>query len=176
MNKGIFLDRDGTIIRDKGFIKETKQVRFYPYTFKALSLAQKYFKLFIITNQPGISKGYLTLDETIKINEYILKILRERGIIIERIYCCPHSKEDNCSCRKPKTYFVDLASKEYSLDLKNSYVIGDHPSDIQLAQNAGMQGIYVLTGHGKRHYNDVEYNITKKINLKKAIEYIISKI
>lgn len=176
MNKAIFLDRDGTIIKDNGFIKKINQVRLYSYTIEALSLAQKYFKLFIITNQPGISKGYITLDEVTRVNNYILEILKEKGIMIEQVYLCPHSKEDRCSCRKPNTYFVDIASREYNLDLKNSFVIGDHPSDIQLAQNAGMQGIYVLTGHGRRHYKELGKDVTKKLNLKKAIKYIISKI
>ncbi|MCX7794976.1 MAG: HAD family hydrolase [bacterium] len=176
MDKAIFLDRDGTIIKDDGFIKEIKQVKFYPYTFEALNLAQKYFKLFIITNQPGISKGYITFEEVTTVNNYILERLKKEGISIERIYLCPHSKEDDCPCRKPNPYFVDIASKEFNLNLNESYMIGDHPSDIQLAKNAGIYGIYILTGHGKRHYKEVEKNVIKKINLKKAIEYIISKI
>jgi D-glycero-D-manno-heptose 1,7-bisphosphate phosphatase len=173
-NYAIFLDRDGTIIKDTGYIKNIKDVNFYPFTFEALKLAQKYFKLFIITNQSGISKGLITEEDVIKINDYILTTLKNEGITIEKIYYCPHSKEESCQCRKPSPYFVNMAIREYNLDISNSYVIGDHPSDIQLAKNAGINGIYVLTGHGRKHLSELDWDTVKKANLKKAIEYILN--
>jgi len=67
-----------------------------------------------------------------------------------------------------------MAIREYNLDISNSYVIGDHPSDIQLAKNAGIKGIYVLTGHGRKHLSELDRDTVKKANLKKAIEYILN--
>ncbi len=176
MYKAIFLDRDGTIIRDKGYIRKIKDVDFYPLTFQALLKAQEFFKLFIISNQQGVSLGKISLNELNEVNNYILDILAKKGIKIEKVYYCPHSKKEGCQCRKPKTYFLELASKEFSIDLTQSYVIGDHPSDIKLALNANCKSIYVLTGHGRRHLSEITGEVIKKTNLKKAIEFIINQI
>ncbi len=175
MYRAIFLDRDGTIIKDKGYIKKISEVDFYPSCFESLYEAQKYFKLFIVSNQEGISRGKITLEEVTEVNNYILYVLQKNKIKIEKIYFCPHTKEENCICRKPKTYFLDLVKEEFSIDLHKSFVIGDHPSDIQLANNSNATGIYVLTGHGRRHIKELEKKIIIKLNLKKAIEYILAK-
>jgi D-glycero-D-manno-heptose 1,7-bisphosphate phosphatase len=174
--RAIFLDRDGTIIKDNGYIGDIMQVTFFPFTFYALRKIQQLFTLFIVTNQAGIAKGIVTKDEVASVNSYIVKVLSHNGIKIEAVYCCPHKKEDNCQCRKPKPYFLEQAISEYRIDRSKSFVVGDHPCDILLAKNAGMQGIYVLTGHGKKHKNEIDnYAIVKK-NLQYAIDYIIKRV
>ncbi|MEJ5363416.1 MAG: HAD family hydrolase [Spirochaetota bacterium] len=172
----LFLDRDGTLIKDVGYIGDPGRVVFYKFTFDALKEAQQFFKLFIITNQAGIAKGIVTMDEAIAVNNYIQNVLKDKGITIESMYMCPHRKEDNCHCRKPETYFVDEAVAQYNLEVAKSFVIGDHPSDILLAKNAGMQGIYVLTGHGKKHKNEINNCVIVKKNLHYAIDYIIKRV
>ncbi|HOJ30241.1 MAG TPA: HAD family hydrolase [Spirochaetota bacterium] len=172
----LFLDRDGTLIKDVGYISNPGRVVFYTCTFDALKEAQQFFRLFIITNQPGIAKGIVTLDEAITVNTYIQSVFADKGITIESIYMCPHAKEDNCHCRKPKTYFVDQAVAHYNLDVQHSFVIGDHPSDILLAKNAGMQGIYVLTGHGKKHKKEIDNCVIVKKNLQYAVDYILKRV
>ena len=176
MKSAIFLDRDGTIIRDKGNIGEISQVEFYNYTFDCLRKLQEKFLLFIITNQPGIAKGNVSREQVEKVNLYVLNILKENGIEIKAIYCCPHQKSDNCKCRKPKTYFLEKAQKENLLDLKKSYVIGDHPSDVELAFNSEANGIYVLSGHGKKHYKELSENIKHKIMIKQNLELAAKEI
>jgi D-glycero-D-manno-heptose 1,7-bisphosphate phosphatase len=178
MKPAIFLDRDGTIIKDNGYINNIKSIEFYPYTFDCLRKLQEKFLLFIVTNQSGISKGLVTLKELEIIHEYILKKLKENGIKIEEIYSCPHLKEENCICRKPSPHFIKKAKEKYSIDVENSYVIGDHPSDMEFAINAKAKGILVLTGHGKKHYKELPKYRKIKIclNLKSATNTILFEV
>lgn len=177
MKPAIFLDRDGTIIKDKGHIGSINQVEFYHFTFESLRQLQKNYLLFIITNQPGISQGILKKEEVENIHNFIEIILKEEKIKIQKIYYCPHQKNEDCRCRKPKTYFIKKAKKEFSIDLINSYVIGDHLSDVELAINSKAKGIYLLTGHGRKHLKDIPQSTREKIkvcrNLKYASELII---
>jgi len=172
MTRAIFLDRDGTIIKDRGHINDINDIVFYNYTFDCLRKLQKDFLLFIVTNQPGVSKGIITDDNLEKIHKYILRKMCDNGIDIKEIYCCTHKKEDNCLCRKPNTFFIDNAKDKYSIDIKNSYIIGDHPSDVELAINSKANGIFLLTGHGQKHYHELNFSSRQKIkicsNLKSA--------
>ncbi len=171
----IFLDRDGTLIHDVGYIKQTSQVCFYPYTFEALLLLQKHFLLFIITNQSGIAKGLTTEKEVSEVNKYIIKTFKEQDIVINDIFCCPHKTEDNCECKKPKTFFIEKACQLYSIDLNRSFIVGDHPSDVQCGLNAGMTPIYLLTGHGRKHQDEISKETVVCSNFLKATKFIILK-
>jgi len=177
MNKAIFLDRDGTIIKDKGYINKINNVSFYNYTFESLRKLQKHYKLFLVTNQQGVSKGIISLSELESIHNYILETLLKEDISIKKIYFCPHNADDNCVCRKPNTLFAELAKKEFSIDLSSSFVIGDHLSDSQFAINSGAKAIYLLTGHGRKHRNRIPVemlpNIIIKQNLKFAADFIL---
>ena len=175
MSAALFLDRDGTIIKDVGDVKYITHVKFYDFTFEALQKAQKFFKLFIITNQPGISKNILTHNDVVSVHDFIKNELSMNKITIEEIYYCPHAKEDNCQCRKPNTFFIDEAVAKHKINVNNSFVIGDHPSDVMLAKRCGMQGIYVLTGHGRKHRNEVD-NVIVKRNLYYAVDYILKSV
>jgi histidinol-phosphate phosphatase family protein len=146
----IFLDRDGTLIEDAGFLRDTAEVEFYPQTFSALRRFGD-FVLFIVTNQSGIAKGDVTREQARIVNDYVVRRLAEQEIEIRAVYCCPHQRTDECECMKPKPYFLKLAEREHNIDLPRSFVVGDHPSDIELAHAVGAKGIYVLTGHGVKH-------------------------
>jgi D-glycero-D-manno-heptose 1,7-bisphosphate phosphatase len=172
----IFLDRDGTLIDDVGYIKQSSEVSFYPFTFEALSRLKVHFLFFIITNQSGIGKGITTEKEVSTVNKFILKILNEQEIIIADIFCCPHTTENNCDCKKPKTYFIDKAAQLYDIDLSRSYIIGDHPSDVQCGLNAGITPIYVLTGHGQMHRDELSDVVVVCSNLLEASNHIIQEI
>lgn len=151
----IFLDRDGTLIEDRGHLRSASEVVFFPGTIPALRLLQKRFKLFIVTNQTGIGEGTITPAEADRVNDHFLKHLEQSGISIERVYCCPHLRSDGCQCIKPKPYYLHGAAREFGIDLQRSFVIGDHPHDVELARNAGAIGIYVLTGHGAKHHPEL---------------------
>jgi D-glycero-D-manno-heptose 1,7-bisphosphate phosphatase len=151
----IFLDRDGTIIEDKGYLKRPEDVVFFPNSFEALRMLGDFFELLIVTHQNGVAEGVLSLEEVEDVNEHIARVLESHGVEILRIYTCPHRSSDSCMCHKPKIYFMNEAARDYSLDLSRSYVIGDHPHDIEFAKNAGATGVYVLTGHGRKHYHEL---------------------
>ena len=172
----IFLDRDGTIIKDVGYIKNSKEVEFFPETFTTLLKLQSDFLLFIITNQSGISKGLTTHKEVMQVNNYIVDELKSKGIIISEVYCCPHSNEDNCDCKKPKPYFIEQAAKSYNLDLARSYIIGDHPSDVDCGLNANITPIYVLTGHGSMHRHQLDSNCSICADIADASTMILASI
>jgi len=154
-NAAIFLDRDGSIIEDGGHLKDPSDVVFFPETFKALRKIQKHFLLFIVTNQAGIADGRISLDDANRVNSSIVTAFADARVEITDVCVCPHSRSDNCVCIKPKPYFVKKAAKDYYIDLQRSFVVGDHPHDIQLARNVGARGIYVLTGHGRKHLTEV---------------------
>jgi len=156
---GLFLDRDGTLIEDRGHLRNQSQVAFIPGTVEALKRLQDEFVLFIITNQSGVAEGALTLGDVNGVNNYILSHLADTGVGIQDIYVCPHRRESGCLCIKPKPYFLHQAANKWNIDLSLSVVVGDHPHDIELARNAGGCGIYVLTGHGQKHLNELQTRV-----------------
>ncbi len=149
--KAVFLDRDGTINEDVGYLYKIEDLVFIPGALKAMQLLQKDFLLFIITNQQGISQKVFFESDLLKFNHKYLRILEKNRIMITEVYYCPHVKEDNCRCRKPGTYFIEEAQKKYGLDIKNSYIIGDHSSDVEARLFIDIRTIYVLSGHGEKH-------------------------
>lgn len=151
----VFLDRDGTIIEDVGYVRDPSQVVFVDNAVQALTPLAARFRLFIVTNQSGVAEGALTHAEVDGVHEFILGYLRQFGIHISRVYCCPHRRSDGCGCIKPNVFFLEAAALRYGIDLTRSFVVGDHPHDMELASNAGARGIYVLTGHGEKHRADL---------------------
>ncbi len=169
----IFLDRDGTIIEDNGYISNPLNIVFYPNSFEALQILQEHFLLFIITNQSGISKGLITGNEVEEVNKHIIGVLKARGITIYDLFCCPHKNEDNCECKKPKPYFIHHAAGLYNIDLTKSFMVGDHPSDIQCGINGGVTPIYLLSGHGRKHRNEMNSDFKICENILEASKYIM---
>ena len=155
VNKAIFLDRDGTINEDIGDLYSPDKLIFIPRAIEALKLLQQRFLLFIITNQSGIRKDVFSKDEFLQFNEYFIRLLNSYGVTIIQVYYCPHRKEENCICRKPNQYFIKETEKRYSVDISRSYVIGDHPHDIEMAYKVGARSVYLLTGHGKKHLEEL---------------------
>ncbi len=153
--KALFLDRDGTINEDSGYIFKKEQLVFIPGSLETLKKLQKYYLLYIISNQSGIGKGLFNEKQFNEFNNYFLEILIKNEIKIEGFFYCPHKTEDNCVCKKPSTYFIDKITQNKNIDIKNSYAIGDHPHDIQMGKNAGTKTIYLLSGHGKRHLGEL---------------------
>lgn len=147
----VFLDRDGTINEDVGYLRKLEQLRLLPRAAEALKLlAAGGFKRIIISNQSGIAKGYLDEEEIAGVHSQLLQRLADEGGGVEGIYYCPHGPEEGCLCRKPEGGLVERAVKEHDLDLSRSYVVGDKASDILLARRLGLKGILVLTGYGSQ--------------------------
>lgn len=175
--KAIFLDRDGTINEDIGDLFKISDLTFIPGAIEAMKILQQRYLLFIITNQGGIGKGVFTEVDFLKFNQQFLNILKSEGINIQELYYCPHSPEEDCICRKPRNHFIEIAKQKYNLNLKESFIIGDHPSDIETGKYANMTGIFLLTGHGKKHLHEIKENNKCLImdNLYSAAIYIMSK-
>ena len=174
-NPAVFLDRDGLLIEDRGFLSDISDVHFYSFTFDSLKRLQKYFELFIVTNQSGIGKGITSEEDVRKVNEFVLSCLRNKGINIRELFMCVHDSGEGCSCRKPSPYFAYRARDSYGIDLSRSYMIGDHKSDADFASNFGGKGIFVLTGHGESHKHEIEAAPVVP-SLKEAVELILSEI
>ena len=169
----IFLDRDGTLIEDVGNLDDPRAIRLFPDTAEALRKLQKNYLLFVVTNQSGVSQGDLSMDQVDAVNNRLDEILSQEGVTIRKWYVCPHSREDNCACIKPKPGFLLEAANDYGLDLKKSFVIGDHPHDALTGNELGVYGLLLLTGHGGRHLSDLPADKLVFHRLGEATEWIL---
>lgn len=155
------LDRDGTLVKDTMYPHKLEDFKLLPGVIEGLKPLSKNFIFVVITNQSGIGRGIFTIKDMEKFNEKLINELKKENIEIKKIYFCPHTPENNCNCRKPSTKNVKEAEKEFNIDLKNSWVIGDHPSDIEMGAKSRCRNVYLLTGHGKKHFEDLEKNNIK---------------
>jgi len=169
----VFLDRDGTLIEDNGYLSNVRDIYIFPETIEALRKLQERYVLFIVSNQTGVSKGLITMDDVNRINRYLEDIFLRNGVYIKEWYTCPHAREENCRCIKPNPYFLQKAAGDYRISLPHSYVIGDHPHDVHTGDNAGATGLYVCTGHGKKHRDGLGPDTTVFENIGKAAEWIL---
>ena len=152
----IFLDRDGTINEEVEYLHQEKKFKLIPDALEGIKKMQQLgYRIAIITTQAGIGLGYFTEEDFYQVNKIFLKACHDEGIVVDKIYYCPHSKADKCTCRKPKIALFQRAKKEIPADLPNSIMIGDKTSDIQAGKNAGIYTILVKTGHGGQ---DLEYD------------------
>ena len=172
-NKAVFLDRDGVIVEDAGYVHKIENFKLIPNAIEGLRLLKNY-KLFIITNQSGIGRGIYTIKDFIDFNGHLLSELKKRGIKIEKTYYCPHKPQDNCECRKPKTKFLKEAEKEFNINLKKSFIIGDMKSDIELGKSCGCKTILVLTGNGINAKKETEPDYLAK-DLGEAAKLVLKK-
>jgi len=172
----VFLDRDGTIIEDRGFLTDPSEVVFVPGAFTALRRLQEHFQLFIVTHQAGISRGLQTTAQVDGVNNHIVAVLAQQGIRIVDVYCCPHDRSEDCSCIKPKPYFLDRAAADHGVDLAGSFSMGDHPADVELATNAGGVGLYVLTGHGRKHLPEIPDDTPVFSDISAATDWILRQL
>lgn len=154
MTFAIFLDRDGTINNDSGYVHKPEDLLILPGVIEGLQLLKMY-KLFIITNQSGIGRGYYTTEEFLIFNNLLVKKLNENDIVIENTYYCPHVPDADCTCRKPNTKHLKDAEKSYNIDLARSYVIGDQASDMEMGRRGGCKTMLVLSGHQKKEHKNV---------------------
>ena len=170
----VFLDRDGTLIEDGGNLRDPGEVIFYEETIESLRKLQEHFRLFIVTNQSGVGKGLITAEEAARVNAFVVDHLRRNGVSIADLYCCPHRREDGCDCIKPKPYFLEKAAEKHGLDLRRSFVVGDHPGDSELALGVGAAGIHVLTGHGLKHMREIPTGAIAVPGIRDAVDWMLA--
>lgn len=156
----IFLDRDGTINFDPGYISSVKDFKFYDYTFKALGLLSSLAKSFIIiTNQSGVARGLIKKEELVRINTYIFKRFLENKLNLLNIYYCTDSPKSSSRFRKPDVGMFMQASHKHNIDLAKCIMIGDSYKDIVPAKKLGMSSLLVLTGNGKADINKFDQSL-----------------
>jgi D-glycero-D-manno-heptose 1,7-bisphosphate phosphatase len=156
MKKAIFIDRDGTLIHEVGYLKMINDLRFTVRAVQALEIFHELGYLnIVITNQSAVARGILSPKELNKIHQRMKTLAREERGTIDAIYFCPHLAEGRiapynveCDCRKPKPGMLLRAAEKFRLDLAQCYMIGDKPADLELAANAGVKPVLVLTGYG----------------------------
>jgi D-glycero-D-manno-heptose 1,7-bisphosphate phosphatase len=146
----VFLDRDGTVIVEKDYLRDPEQVVFEEGVVEGLALLQRHgHPLIVVSNQSGIGRGMFTEREANLVNERVAGLLRRDGIDILAWYICPHAPQTPCDCRKPAPGMALAAARDWQVGLEGSYVIGDKQSDLELADAIGGTGILVTTGHGQ---------------------------
>lgn len=153
----IILDRDGTIIEEKEYLNDPSGIEFICGSIEGLEILQRMgFKLVIITNQSGISRGFITEEQLHSIHKKLVNELNKKGVFIDGIYFSPDLPEDESQTRKPNTGLIDRAVRELSLQLDGSYCIGDKRDDIEMGKKRGLKTILVLTGYGFKTKGTVE--------------------
>lgn len=150
LRPAVFLDRDGTICEEMGYINHISRVHVFPFAAAAIRcLNEASVPVIVVTNQSGISRGIFPEWLVAQVHELITRELAEGGAKVDAYYYCSHVRQDNCDCRKPLTGLLDRAAREHGLRLDRSYVVGDRYGDVELAHRAGGKGVLVLTGYGR---------------------------
>jgi histidinol-phosphate phosphatase family protein len=143
MKKAIFLDRDGTIIVDKNYLNDPEQVEFFPVAIEALKSLQNDFLLIVVTNQSGIARGLVQVENVYLIHEKMQAVLKPYGVQITAFYFSPHAADSNHPLRKPNPGMLIQAAKDHRIDLGASFMIGDKPIDVEAGQRAGCKSILI---------------------------------
>jgi len=156
----VFLDRDGTINEEVGYINHPDQLVIFPFVSEGIRIINNLgLKVIIVTNQSGIARGYFNESQLKKIHRHMIDILKDDGARIDGIYYCPHHPLEGkgqylieCNCRKPKPGMITQAAKDHQIDLKNSYMVGDRFNDIRFAKRMNLKSAFVMTGYGQEEY------------------------
>ena len=155
-NIGVFIDRDGTISEEVGYVNHLSRYQIYPWTAGAIRILNDAgLKAIVVTNQAGVARGYFTEELVKQVHEKLAGEMTRAGARFDAIYYCPHHPSvgeppyrQTCNCRKPKTGMLERAAAEFEIDVARSFVIGDRYGDIELAHNAGARSVFVLSGYG----------------------------
>ena len=150
IKKAIFLDRDGVIVEDTGYISSPAELVLIPAVIPVLKKLQHSFRLIVVTNQSGVARGHFTEEDLFAINERVIQMLVDYGVGLDAIYYCPHhpkvGKDEyriECECRKPKPGLLTLAAEEFGIELEKSFLIGDKDIDIQAGRAIGIKTIKI---------------------------------
>ena len=150
----IFLDRDGTMIEEVNYLHRVEDLRLFPSTEDALrDLKSAGFLVIVVTNQSGIGRGIYSENDMHSIHDAIRD---EIPGAVDAFYFCPHIPDGDCECRKPRLGMIKAACRDFEIDMKRSWMIGDKKIDVETAQNAGLSSALVLTGYGREHAGTLE--------------------
>lgn len=162
MTRAIFMDRDGTVSEEVGYLNHVSRLRLFPWTVAAIRAVNASPLLAVlVTNQAGVARGYFKEEMIGMVHERLVAELAREDARLDAIYYCPHHPtageppyRADCDCRKPRPGMLVRAAEEHGVDLARSYVVGDKYTDIRLAHAVGATGVLVLTGYGR---GELEY-------------------
>ena len=168
MKRAVFLDRDGTMLEEAGYLDRLERLVFFPYTVDAVRLLNDAgFAVIVATNQAGIARGLVKESFVAEAHRHISMRLAAGGARVDAYYYCPHYPQGiidalsaPCTCRKPQPGMLKQAAQDHHLDLSGSFVVGDRWHDVELAQNVGARGILVRTGLGRREEAAAQPHVT----------------
>jgi len=157
MKRAVFIDRDGTISEEVGYINHASRFRLFPYAAAAIKhLDENGWLAIVTTNQAGVARGYFSEEIIAAVHERMTTELASGGAKLDAVYYCAHhpSVGDppyrvDCDCRKPKPGLITRAGRDFDIDLTGSWMIGDRYSDVEVARNAGVKSMFVLSGYGR---------------------------
>ncbi len=157
MRRAIFMDRDGTVSEEVGYVNHLSRYRLLPNSLEAIRLINRAgFLAIVTTNQSGVARGYFSEALVQQVHDRLLSWMRDGGARIDAIYYCPHHPVEgqppfraDCDCRKPRPGMIRRAAREHGIDLARSYVIGDSRVDLEAGAAAGVPGVLVLSGYGR---------------------------
>ncbi|NVN97862.1 MAG: D-glycero-beta-D-manno-heptose 1,7-bisphosphate 7-phosphatase [Geobacteraceae bacterium] len=175
MHRAVFLDRDGTINEESGYLHKIEDCRFIPDAIAAIArLKAAGFLVVIVTNQSGIARGYYTEDDLLRLHQYMEIEIVNGGGRVDGWYFCPHHPDfsDDCDCRKPFPGMLRTAADELEIDLASSWMIGDKIADIEAGIAAGCKAALVRTGYGRREEALLPAQLPVFDDICSAVEYI----
>ena len=183
----MFLDRDGTLIDEVGYLDRVERVALYPWSIDAVRVLNRAgFRVVVVSNQSGVARGFFTEAMVDEVHRHIESLLADGGARIDRYYYCPHHPDgtvenykQRCECRKPGRGLVDRAVGELGLDPARSFVVGDRWLDVELARVVGAQGVLVRTGFGLTEEARPRPNLTADAivdNLIAAVSWILRQL
>jgi D-glycero-D-manno-heptose 1,7-bisphosphate phosphatase len=155
--RAVFMDRDGTISEEVGYINHASRFRLFPYSAAAIKhLNENGWLAIVVTNQAGVARGYFPEAMIETVHADMMKQVDDGGGRIDAVYYCAHHPSVgeppyrfDCDCRKPKPGLITRATKDFDIDVSNSWMIGDRYSDVELAHNAGVKSMLVMSGYGR---------------------------
>ncbi|HEX3559610.1 MAG TPA: HAD family hydrolase [Pyrinomonadaceae bacterium] len=155
--RAVFIDRDGTISEEVGYVNHVSRYRVFPFAAEAVrTLNERGWLAVLVTNQAGVARGYFEENLIGAVHQLLSDELERGGARLDAIYYCPHHPSvgeppyrQDCDCRKPKPGLLLRAARELNLDLARCWMVGDRHSDTELARNAGVRSAFVLTGYGR---------------------------
>ena len=181
MNRAVFLDRDGTLIVEKNYLHRPEDVEIFPGAGAALKkLADTGFKLFIVTNQSGIGRGFFTLADAERVNERVSREFARDSVRFEKTYIAPEAPDQPSRGRKPSPQFLFDARDEFGLDLAQSFMVGDKLIDLECGWNAGVKkSILVRTGYGAKVEDGLKNELARAVvvdGLTEMAEWILQSL
>jgi D-glycero-D-manno-heptose 1,7-bisphosphate phosphatase len=185
----VFLDRDGTLNEEVGYINHIERLRLYPWAAEAVrKLNRAGLPVIVTTNQSGVGRGYFSEELVHRVHQKIALELAASEARLDAFYYCPHHPESaqetyrkKCQCRKPQAGMLEEAARRFNVDLKSSYVVGDSTRDMEMGFNAGSRTVLVMTGYGRGNYENLLGRWRRKPdliaeNLLEAVEKILGEL